>query len=293
MHLSEKDIDIIIVNFNSTKHLLRCIESIKYHLNGISANVIVHDNASTDCPESLAKIDPDIFYIKSYSNFGFSKAINQSVKLCKSQYILLLNPDTIICDGFFKSSLEFISTNSGIGLIGPKVLEKNGNVQGSARSFPTPLTALFGRNSPITKKFPNNPITKKNVLTIGHDGISTLSVDWVSGACMLIRREAFESVDGFDEKFFLYWEDTDLCKRMKDRGWQIIYFPIAKIIHYTGVSSNNRPIFATYQFHRSCYYLFKKHCKWPMKVFMPFAFITLIIRCIIAMLIYSHRKSVT
>jgi GT2 family glycosyltransferase len=287
--LSIKDLDIVIVNFNSTKHLLQCVKSIKSHLKGISANIIVHDNASTDDPDSISKKNADIFYIKNYRNCGFSRAINRSIKFSKSQYILLLNPDTMICDGFFDRSLKFLSDNKQVGLMGPKVLEKDGSVQGSARTFPTPLTTFFGRKSPITRLFPNNPITKKNILTIGHDGISTLQVDWVSGACMLMRRDAFESVEGFDENFFLYWEDTDLCKRMKDKGWNIVYYPKAQIIHYTGISSNKKPLFSIFQFHRSCYYLFRKHCRWPMAIFLPFAFLGLSVRCLVVMMVYLKK----
>ena len=109
-----------------------------------------------------------------------------------------------------------------------------------------------------------------------------MEVDWVSGACMVVRREAMQAVGGFDKRFFLYWEDTDLCRRIWDAGWKVIYYPQAKVIHSVGKSSSTRPIFANYQFHKSCYRLYEKYAKGPFSIFTPLAGIALMYRFIIA-----------
>ena len=111
-----------------------------------------------------------------------------------------------------------------------------------------------------------------------------MEVDWVSGACMVVRREAMQAVGGFDKRFFLYWEDTDFCMRIRDAGWKVIYYPRAKVIHSVGKSSNTRPIFANYQFHKSCYRLYEKYAKGPFSIFTPLAGIALMYRFLIAVI---------
>jgi GT2 family glycosyltransferase len=132
-------------------------------------------------------------------------------------------------------------------------------VQGSARSFPTPLTALFGRNSIMTKFFPNNRLTRKNILNSASSGNALINVDWVSGACMMVRRKAFEDVGLMDENFFMYWEDADWCRRMIQKDWNVVYYPGSSIIHFSGKSSDRNLIQSVVEFHKSVYYLFKKY----------------------------------
>ncbi|MEW5910692.1 MAG: glycosyltransferase, partial [Thermodesulfobacteriota bacterium] len=149
----------------------------------------------------------------------------------------------------------------------------DGKVQGSARSFPTPLTAFFGRKSLFTRLFPNNPITTSNVLTTRSDGITPMEVDWVSGACMVVNKKAVDQVGLLDERFFIYWEDADWCRRMWDAGWKIVYFPGSCVVHYVGVSSDQLLIRSQYEFHKSVYLLFDKYNRpssWFMKAFIIF-----------------------
>ena len=135
----------------------------------------------------------------------------------------------------------------------------DGTVQGSARSFPTPLTALFGRASLLTRLFPNNPITRANILTTNSDGKTPMQVDWVSGACVLMRRKAFDEVGYLDEPFFLYWEDADLCRRMWQKAWKVVYFPQATVFHHVGGRTRKKPIRSIFEFHKSAYRLINKY----------------------------------
>jgi GT2 family glycosyltransferase/glycosyltransferase involved in cell wall biosynthesis len=275
-------LDVIYVNFNSSKCLIKSIESL-YHDKGKNhLQIIVVDNSSKDNPSQLKNLFPDIKLILNRENIGFGAAINQALICSLSKYIILLNPDSLVTEGFLEASIDYMEKSDRIGIMGPMILDEDGGVQGSARSFPTILTSLFGRNSPITKIFPNNSITRANILTNQSDGRTPIEVDWVSGACMVVQREAMQAVGGFDKRFFLYWEDTDLCKRIKDAGWKVVYFPAVKVIHSVGKSSNTRPIFANYQFHKSCYRLYEKYAKGPLSIFTPLAGIALMYRFLIA-----------
>ncbi len=277
--------DIIYVNFNSTDCLIRSIECL---LGNISRdhrlNIIVVDNASTDDVTRAKARFPEIKLFTYKKNIGFGAAINRALRYCDSKYVTLINPDCFISKNFFEIAIGFMEKNESIGIIGPKIMDEDGSVQGSARSFPTPLTSLFGRKSPLTRIFPNNSITKSNILTWADDNESPREVDWVSGACMVIRRNAIENINGFDEHFFLYWEDTDLCRRVRNKGWKVVYFPFAKATHIVGMSSSTKPIFSKFHFHKSGYRLFEKYATWPYSLLSPFAGVALMLRFLISVL---------
>jgi glycosyltransferase involved in cell wall biosynthesis len=142
---------------------------------------------------------------------------------------------------------------------------------------------MFGRKSPLTKLFPSNPITKREFFCFNGDKHKPQKVDWVSGACMVIRRDAIMQVGGFDKRFFMYWEDADLCKRFKEIGWEIVYFPETQVYHYIGKSSDTCQLQSIYHFHKSCYLYFKKHSRWPEKLITPVVLSGLGLRCLFVM----------
>lgn len=252
-------IDIIIVNFNSTDCLLNCLESVYGELGGTLATIWIVDNASTDGIERLTERFPEVRLSRNNRNIGFGAAVNQALKISAAPYVVLLNPDSIVSKGFFHTILPFMEAHPRIGIAGPGIRNTDGSVQGSARSFPTPLTALFGRSSLLSRLFPGNPVTRANVLTGISNGLHPMDVDWISGACMVVRRKAIEAVGFFDERFFMYWEDADWCRRMRMGGWRIIYFPIAEVMHHVGVSSGKRALGSLFEFHKSAYLLFEKY----------------------------------
>jgi len=272
--------DIIIVNYNSTKYAIKCIESI-YRIKGRrSVNIVIIDNCSEDLPNIIKQKYPDTKYVANRANLGFAKAANIGMNLTSAEFVLLLNPDAILMDGFFDSIYDYSLNNKRVAISGPLIYEQNGSVQGSARKFPSVLTSIFGRKSPLTKLFPNNAFTKKEFICFNSNGKDPMDADWLSGACMLIRREAFVAVGGFDEKFFLYWEDADLCKRLKVLGWRIVYYPKAAIMHFVGKSSNTQPVVSICHFHNSCFRYFTRHTRGFKKAFVPAAFMCLSLRCL-------------
>ncbi len=292
-------IDIIIVNYNSSDFTIDCLNSVKDALQGRQAKIYVQDNASSDRPERIQELFPEIILKQNHSNLGFAKAVNQALQQGESEYILLLNPDTRIADDFFDTTLDYMENHPGIGILGPKILDNDGMLQNSARAFPTPLTAFFGRSSFLSKRFPGNPITSRNLLSLKSDGKTPMQVDWVSGACMVIRRKSLPSVGLLDERFFMYWEDADWCRRMWECGLEVVYFPRALVYHYAGGSSEKKPVKSLFEFHKSVYfYLFKKQNAGSFLVplvlcalFFRFTFLSLFygIRCFSDRCIHKHR----
>ncbi len=284
-------IDIIIVNYNSTNYLLKCLSSIYDALdNNISATVYVFDNASNDNIDILHKAFPHVNLSKNRKNIGFAKAVNYLISKTVAAEVLILNPDTFINKGFFNSILNFMIENPDVGIAGPKIFESNGKVQGSARSFPTPMTALFGRKSIMTRFFPNNRLTRKNILNRELSGNVPIKVDWVSGACMMVRRQAIEDVGLMDENFFMYWEDADWCRRMIQKAWKVVYYPDASIIHFSGKSSDRNLIQSVVEFHKSAYYLFKKYYQDPFGIMRALVMIGLGARACFLLALHGIRR---
>lgn len=276
-------LDVIIVNYNSTPYLLDCLGSVTRALEGINATIQVQDNASTDNVASIRKVFPDVRLEINSVNLGFARAANNALKTTSNPFVVLLNPDTVVTPDFFKQTLAFMQQHSRVGILGPKILDFDGTLQNSARSFPTPLTAFFGRSSMLSRFFPNNPITCRNLLSLRSDGHTPMAVDWISGACMVIRRAAIDQVGYLDERFFMYWEDTDWCRRMGRRGWQIIYLPTATIYHYVGKSSETNVYRTAIEFHKSVYRLFKKYASPLMRLTSPVVLAGIIFRLLLVL----------
>lgn len=270
--------DVIIVNYKSTHLLMGCLKSIQEAREGCPLRIYVEDNDSRDGVEEIEDLFPDVRLTVHAENMGFGRAINNALKKSNSPYVLILNPDTIVLRGFFSEVAAFLEKNENVGILGPQILDSDGSIQGSARKFPTPLTALFGRKSILTKVFPNNRITRENILTTRSDGFSPMEVDWVSGACMVVRREAVDEVGALDQRFFMYWEDADWCRRMWQGGWKVVYYPRARIMHYVGASSERNVFRSVLEFHKSCHLLFKKYVSPGFRFFTSIAFWLLIFR---------------
>ena len=284
MGKSKNLLDVIIVNYKSTEYLINCLRSIFDSANSTPIRVFVQDNNSKDGIDLLSTKFKRVHIKENSYNLGFAKAVNRAFEQCTAPYLLILNPDTIVFGGFFESVLQYLDENPDIGILGPRILNEDGSIQGSARSFPTPLTGLFGRTTLLSRYFPNSRITRANILTTRSDGKTPMEVDWVSGACMVVRREAVADVGLMDERFFLYWEDADWCRRMSERGFKVVYFPKASICHYVGSSSQKRIFPSVFEFHKSSYRLFNKYAKGPIRLILPVAILGLSIRLLLVLI---------
>ena len=177
--------------------------------------------------------------IRNANNVGFGRAVNQAVASSRAPLLLLLNPDCQLSTGATATLRAVLDAEPACAIVGPRILDPDGGVQGSARGDPDMLTGLFGRTGALRALMPFLPVAKRNVLVedAARSGASSVVVDWLSGACLLVRRDAFLAAGGFDERFFMYWEDADLCRRLRGQGFTIRYVPGASAVHQVGRSS--------------------------------------------------------
>ncbi len=191
-------------------------------------------------------------------NPGFAAGVNRAARASASPYFLLLNPDCIVNGDVASTLATWMEANPRVGVCGAQVREADGSVQPSARRFPDATTGIAGRTAWLTRVWPGNPLSERN-LTTPSESTSPMTVDWVSGACMMVRRAAFEDVGGMDEGFFLYWEDADFCRRLRDRGWTTAYNPAISVTHLTSRSSARAPVRSLFAFHRGAFRYYVKH----------------------------------
>jgi len=226
-------LSIIIISTNEGKDLKPCLESILSSSdNSYPFDVYVVDNNCSDGTSSIVLKDfPNVNLIINDSKYGFAQNNNQVIRMTNSKYILLLNPDTIVDIKKIGEMIDFFDKNPDIALCGPKLLNPDGSLQYNCRRFPT-LAAVLMRWASIDKYFPNNTVLKKYMMKdLDHNKIS--NVDWLLGAFLLIKREIFSKVGYFDEKFSpLYYEDVDLCYRVKKAGYRVVYYPKVEVIHF-------------------------------------------------------------
>ncbi|MCK4428643.1 MAG: glycosyltransferase family 2 protein [candidate division Zixibacteria bacterium] len=254
-----KQLSIVIVNYNVKNLLKKCLESIFEYEKDIEFEVIVVDNNSTDQSQGMLKRDfPQVKLIENKRNLGFSKGCNQGTKESRGRYILLLNPDAELTPGGFKKMIDFMDSKPEVGICGPKMTDREGNLQFSCRSFPSYLTAISSSQSFLNRIFPENLLSQKYLLK-NQDHSQIREVDWVSGSCLLAKREMLEKVGLLDERFYMYVEDVDLCYRAKMAGFSVFYFPQVLVIHHIGKSTQKKKFNMLVEHHRSMYYFYEKH----------------------------------
>lgn len=261
------DFDVIIVSFRCENVLENCLNSLTKLEKEKTASITVIENGEIALADSLKKQFKDVKWIENKKNCGFAKGCNQGIKFGRAPFLCLINPDTVIQEPFFHKATEYFQSNPDTAVIGPLIIDPDGTVQGSARRFPSILTAFFGRNTLLSRIFPSNPITKANVLCGGWQASEEpVTPDWVSGACMLVRRKAALETGLMDEQFFIYWEDCDWCRRFKMDGWKIVYHPgLGPVVHSCGASSKKASFFSAFHFHRSAARLYRKYDRSPLK----------------------------
>lgn len=251
--MNKEILSIIIVNYKVRELLLNCLQSIYTTTKDVELDIIVVDNASGDgSVEEIRKRFPQVRIIANSLNVGFAAANNQAMPLVRGKYILLLNPDTIVHPGTIKKLFEFIYKNKNVGIVGCKLIKLNGEIQYSVRTFPSIKENIlwsFG----LDKFFLSN---KKRIF---YSGCNVLDVDYLNGSCLMLRKEALCSESLFDERFFMYGEEKDLCFRLKKRNWRICFVPTTTITHLGGQSSLKCDRRSFIELQKSQILFFKKH----------------------------------
>lgn len=255
------EFSIIIVNFNVRDFLRQALLSVRRGLLGLTAEIIVVDNASEDGSAEMVRAEfGEVHLIQNVENRGFAGANNQALRLARGRFIVLLNPDTVVQENTFAAIRDFFCSAAGLeaGMVGCKILNPDGTLQlACRRSFPTPWVA-FTRLSGLSKLFPRSRLFGKYNLTY-LDENALAEVEAISGSFMAVRREVLDSVGLLDETFFLYGEDLDWCFRLRAAGWKIYYLPKTQIIHFKGESSKRANLDNLRIFYQAMHLFARKH----------------------------------
>ena len=279
-------VSILIVNYRSYDELDGCLRSLGQH--EPAAEVVVVDWASdADAVARLRAAHPEVRWQVESGNRGFGAGVNLAARLATAPWLLLLNPDAAVGPGVTDTLVACAAAEPRVAVVGPRILDADGSIQASARRFPGASAVLGGRSTWLTRLWPGNPLSRFNLLA--SEVQAPRAVDWVSGACMLIRREAFEAVGGFDEGYFLYWEDADLCRRLQTAGWRTVYHPGAEVHHTAARSSRHAPARSLVAFHRSVFRYYWKHTGLLWHIGAPLVWLALQLRLGVALLTAARR----
>ncbi|MBO0692623.1 MAG: glycosyltransferase family 2 protein [Acidimicrobiaceae bacterium] len=272
----------VVVNYNAASHLGTCLASLGAA--GV-CDVIVVDNGSVDdSRDVVASAGPGVTWLPLGANLGYGAAANRAARKVAGRDLLVCNPDIEVKPGAVAALRARLAADPGLGVVGPRLLNADGSVYPSARTFPDLLDA-FGHGL-LGLVLPNNPFTRRyRMLDRDYDGPA--DVDWVSGAFVLIRRRTWEEVHGFDPHYFMYLEDVDFCWRAGRAGWRIGYVPDAEVVHVQGVSAARHPYRMLVAHHLSMWRFARQTSVGAQRLALPVVAVGLVCRVAVASL--HHR----
>ena len=264
------DLSVVILSWNVRDLLRQCLESVLINQpsaagqtglatrpDPLTTEIIVVDNASTDGSVDMVRAEfPGVHVIVNAVNRGYAGGNNDGIAAAAGRYILILNPDTRVLGDALPAMVAYADARPGVGALGPQLLNPDGSVQSSRRRFPTLVTALF-ESTWLQSLAPRSVLNHYYLLDRADDAIQ--EVDWLTGACLLVRRQVIQQVGGLDEDFFMYSEELDWCRRIRQSGWQIVYLPSAQIVHYVAKSSDQVVAQRHIYFQTSKVRYFRKH----------------------------------
>jgi len=252
------DLTVIIVTWNSGKFLRQCLQSLADARPRSTLEIIIVDNGSTDgCVEEARGIMRDVRVLSNEENKGFATANNQALRLAQSRYVLLLNPDTVVPAGALDTLVGFMDQHPQAWAVGPLLLNADGSPQRTGVRFPTNWNVLcealfLDRLFPRTRLFGSHR-------ELFEDQTARREVDYVQGSCLMVRRDALQKAGEMDEQFFLYFEETDWCFRMKAAGGQVFICPAARVTHFGGGELGHYDEFRLLAYHASMLRFYRKH----------------------------------
>lgn len=228
------EFSIIIVNYNTKELLQGCIRSIFQNTKKVTYEIIVVDNNSIDGSQHMVKKTfPDVLLLCNKENVGFSRANNKAYRHSKGEYLVFLNSDTLILDSAIEKMINYLQSHPQVGIVGPKILNYRHQPFSSFQRFLDVKKLFLG--SKYLKHVLNVERYRMNYPSYNFTAIQ--DVEWVSGACLAVRRDVFEKVGFWDENYFLYYEDMDLCYQVFKSGYRVVYYPEAEITHLFGQSA--------------------------------------------------------
>lgn len=282
-------LSVVIVSYNVKYHLEQCIRSVKKASEGLETDIWVVDNASTDgSVEYLQACFPDIHFISNTENVGFSRANNQAIRQSCGEYVLMLNPDTIVAEDTLKGCIDFLDAHPEVGATGVRMLTADGTfAPESRRGLPTPFTS-FCKMTGLASMFPKSRVFGKYYMRYLNEEEAN-PIEVISGAFNMLRRKALDVIGLLDEDFFMYGEDIDLSYRMLMGGWQNYYLPYY-ILHYKGESTEKSSFRYVHVFYNAMLIFFNKHFGKKYLFIALLVRLAVIVRAIIDMLIRLLNK---
>jgi N-acetylglucosaminyl-diphospho-decaprenol L-rhamnosyltransferase len=257
---------VVLVTYQSERDLAMCLGSLERAAGPHPLEVVVVDNASTDASVEIAR-GYGAKVLENHANLGLSRAINMGVAVTGAPWLLIANPDTWLSPGSLRRMLATGASDPRTGCVGPHLANPDGSDYPTGRRFPSLLMGSV--HAALAPVWPDNPATRRYHMA-GVDRSRPLTVDWVSGACMLLRRQAFEEVGGFDPGYFMYFEEMDLCLRLHRAGWRVVFDPLAEVKHVVGGSTRSAPYRKVVHHHASALRFYcRRYARDPRLVMAP------------------------
>jgi len=242
-------LSVVLVNYNDRGHLSRCLASLKDQIEGISHEIIVVDNDSSDGSQEFVRESyPDVRLICNSENVGFARANNSGLQECRGEFILLLNTDTIVMPDAIDILMTTIKSNPRLGAVGPALLLKEDKFQVS-----------FGRRVSFLPELLQRGLLNHFFRIWLRISRKPRTVGWLSAACLLLRHRVLQDVGFFDENFFLYFEDIDLCVRIRKLGAALLFQPRARVFHIGGATTADLKLLSRFHYRKSQLYFYRKH----------------------------------
>lgn len=277
------DVAAVIVNYNVGDLARACIDSLR--ADGVERIVVV-DNASGDgLVDTLRREEPDIDLVALERNLGFGAGVNRGVARTNAPFVEVANPDEVVEAGATKALVDALVRDPGLALVGPRIDDLEGRVYPSARTFPD--LGVAAGHAFLYLVWPDNPFSRRYRMT-EWDHASACDVDWVAGTHFVVRREAWDEVGGFDEGYFMYLEDVDLCWRLHRRGWRVGYEPAARVTHAIGRSTDQTPYRMILAHHRSLLRYAVRTSRGGRRLLLPVIAVGIAVRTVLA---WVHRAT--
>ena len=257
-------VSAVVVNYNARRHLLECVRSLRAE--GVDDVVVVDNDSADGSTWALEASDPDARIVATGANLGYGTAANRGAAVARGDLLLVCNSDVVFEPGAVKALAGALEADATVGFVGPRVENVDGTVYPSPREFPDLVVAMG--HAFLERVASRNRFTRRYRM-LDFDRTRTAAVDWVSGACFLARRRAWDDVGGFDEGYFMYVEDVDLCWRARRAGWVVAFEPAARVVHVQGVSSNQAPYRMIVEHHRSLLRFYRRTATGPKAALTP------------------------
>lgn len=286
-------LSILIVTYNCREDVERCLASISENPPTMQYEILLLDNGSKDgTVEAVESQYPSVRVMDWAENRGLAPALKHLVEQSTGDWLFFLDSDTVIQPTSFDPILKFFGENKRIGAVAPRLRDLTGEIQMTARNFPQPVNALFGRQTLISRLWPGNPVTQRFLKVSDQDRNSPFTCDWVAFAAVLVRRQAVLDAGSIDDDYFVYWVDADFFKRLGRAGWQVWCCPHAEILHAEQNKPNRiRSPLAIKDFNKGALRYFYKHHGWGgLNPLLWFAAVALWIRTQLQLTINAYRK---